>query len=908
MIQDFVAEGPFPQNSPIDVQEIYGVTETSPNKYRGNYPLQKPIDAARGAYGGNLAAQAVVVAIKSSPEGFRPHALHSFFIKAVNDKEVVDWEVEQVSNGRTFANRSIKGLQNGEIVYTATVSLTKKNSHKEDWKKYEQTGKETDKPFEWSTPQHDWFEKHKLDNVPGGAANSRLLFYHKIFPELISLDLTKAEEQIPIGERKLSYYVKWGIENEHGYNQPLINVDQDYQYVGLASLSDSIFLTRLLRLLRIEDADHTNLIHYFSVSLDHTIYFHDDDFDVTKWMGFSFRAAKCTHNRVLIEGEMYNDKGKHVASIVQEGLVQFNGRESATSTQVIPIDIASELGVTQLGPNRYQGNKPLLKPDSKNRGVYGGSLCAQAILVAIKSSPDGFRPHSLHSYFVKSVDDLAPVVWEVTEISNGRNFVNRMLNGIQYDKVVYTANISLTRKNSSKDFTFQTPSDERFTQENRENLPIFEANPNLYLYLKAFPQETDLPYDPNRKLSYMVKWGIDNEQGRISHNRALVQGEIYSESGLHVASIVQERLFLVGGRNARSKPKMSDFNYKRGEAIDVRREFGVRYLAKDRYCGVKPLVRPAPDSRGVFGGNLAGQAILVAIKSSPSGFKPHSLHSFFVRAANDQEVVNWEVEEVSNGNNFVNRSVRGFQSGVMVYIANISLTKRNSHKEAKQKYDDFVIEQKARESEKAKDADGEDNEDDDDSEPAPPKPFVFQTPYHDWFKKYNIDQLPVSDHESNLLIYHKILPEFTSLNLTPEEETVGVTDRRLSFLVKWGINQEQGFNQPLINVDDKFQFVGLANLSDSMYLDTLLRILRVKDLDLSKKHEYFSVSLDHSIYFHDDDFDVTQWIGFSYKAIRFAHNRVVIEGEMYNDKGIHIATIVQEGLVQFNGTERGAKL
>ncbi|EGW33360.1 uncharacterized protein SPAPADRAFT_60698 [Spathaspora passalidarum NRRL Y-27907] len=327
MIQDFVTDGPFPQNTPVDVQQVYGVTEIGPNRYRGIYPLQKPIGAARGAYGGNVAAQAVVVAIKSSPQGFRPHALHSFFIKAVNDEDVVEWEVEHVSNGRNFVNRSIKALQNGQIVYTATVSLTKNNSHKDAWKKYEQTRKESDRPFEWGTPQHDWFQKHKLENIPEGAANSRLLFCHKIFPELVSLDLTKSEEQVPVAERKLSYYIKWGIENKDGYNQPLTNIDPDYQYVGLTSLSDSIFLTRLLRLLRIEDADHTNLIHYFSVSLDHSIYFHDDDFDVTKWMGFSFRAAKCTHNRVLIEGEMFNDKGKHVATIVQEGLVQFNGRE-----------------------------------------------------------------------------------------------------------------------------------------------------------------------------------------------------------------------------------------------------------------------------------------------------------------------------------------------------------------------------------------------------------------------------------------------------------------------------------------------------------------------------------------------------------------------------------------------------
>lgn len=333
MIENFVTESSFPAEVENDVKEIYGVQQIAPNVYRGNHPLQKPMKKARGAYGGNLAAQAIAVALKSSPPGFRPHSLHSYFVKAVNDKDVVDYEVDQISNGRSFANRAITAKQNGDIVYTANISLTKNNSHVEAWKKYNEAREKDDpnaekiKPFEFSAPQHDWFEKHDVEKLPIGAANSTLLFYHKVFPELMSLELTKEEENVPIAERKFSYMVKWGIENEQGFNQPLKNVDPDYKYVGLAALSDSIFLTRLMRVFRIEDVDYRNLIHYFSVSLDHSLYFHDDDFDATKWMGVTFKALRCGHNRILIEGKIYNHKKVHVATFIQEGLVMFGGKE-----------------------------------------------------------------------------------------------------------------------------------------------------------------------------------------------------------------------------------------------------------------------------------------------------------------------------------------------------------------------------------------------------------------------------------------------------------------------------------------------------------------------------------------------------------------------------------------------------
>lgn len=47
---------------------------------------------------------------------------------------------------------------------------------------------------------------------------------------------------------------------------------------------------------------------------------------------------------------------------------------------------------------------------------------------------------------------------------------------------------------------------------------------------------------------------------------------------------------------------------------------------------------------------------------------------------------------------------------------------------------------------------------------------------------------------------------------------------------------------------------------------------------------------------------------YSFKTIRFSHDRVLFEGELYNDKGIHVASVVQEGLVKLSGAERDAKL
>ncbi|KAI5951862.1 hypothetical protein KGF54_004937 [Candida jiufengensis] len=353
---------------------------------------------------------------------------------------------------------------------------------------------------------------------------------------------------------------------------------------------------------------------------------------------------------------------------------------------------------------------------------------------------------------------------------------------------------------------------------------------------------------------------------------------------------------------------MKEINYKRGQAVDVQEEFGVIEINKDKYIGKKPLVTPMWDSRGVFGGNLVGQSLLVAMKTCDPEFRPHSLHSSFVRAANPDDPITYEVEEISNGNNFCNRSVKALQNGEIVYYANISLTKKNSYKASLAKYEEYNTKFQQR----AKERDVEEDIDDDDEEEVekkPIKPFGFQTPLHNWFKKYDLKDLPVSNIESNMLCYFKFFPDFLQLNKSEYENDIPVAERKFAFLVRWGIDNEQGFHQPLVGVDSQFQYVGLGNISDSLLLNVILRVLRIEDVQLTDYHKtFFGVSLDHVLYIHDDDFDVTKWMGYGFKTIRFAHDRILVEGEIYNDEGVHVATVVQEGLLKFSGKEKGAKL
>ncbi|CAN3366290.1 peroxisomal acyl-coenzyme A thioester hydrolase 1 [Diutina catenulata] len=327
---------------PINIDDVLGVTQTGENTFRGKKPLNKPIPIAKGAYGGNICAQALVCAMATVPEGMRPHSFHSFFVKAVSDQEPVDWEVQHISDGRNFCNRSVKGRQGGVIKYIATMSLTKRNSIAREQAKFDawaaerraegkpvQVSSEDDdefdempvRPFSLETPLFDKWFPHGPQGIEIDADFGRdYLTYHKLPSQLWDLSLTKYEEKQDVVDRKMAWMAKLGC-TEDGHNQPITGMNPTYQFAGLAVLSDSAFLGFLTRSMRL---DLEGFFNYGSVSLDHIMYFHDDDFDVTQWMTFTHRPVRVANSRALVEAEIYNSKGAHVATIIQEGLLDFS--------------------------------------------------------------------------------------------------------------------------------------------------------------------------------------------------------------------------------------------------------------------------------------------------------------------------------------------------------------------------------------------------------------------------------------------------------------------------------------------------------------------------------------------------------------------------------------------------------
>lgn len=86
-------------------------------------------------------------------------------------------------------------------------------------------------------------------------------------------------------------------------------------------------------------------------------------------------------------------------------------------------DYAAMLALEPHGPDTYVGTGPRYPWG----GLYGGQIVAQALRAAAETVEPEFRVHSVHAYFIRRGDHTEPVRYEVDRVRNGRSFVTRSM-------------------------------------------------------------------------------------------------------------------------------------------------------------------------------------------------------------------------------------------------------------------------------------------------------------------------------------------------------------------------------------------------------------------------------------------------------------------------------------------------
>lgn len=262
-------------------------------------------------------------------------------------------------------------------------------------------------------------------------------------------------------------------------------------------------------------------------------------------------------------------------------------------------------------------------------------------------------------------------------------------------------------------------------------------------------------------------------------------------------------------------------------------------------------------ARGVFGGQMIGQA-LVACKSTVSRDYPiHSLHCYFVDRGDPNIPISYRVRRLRDGKSFTVRSTEGFQNGKVVFSMSASFHR-----------------------------------------PEEQEKLSFQ---------YTMPVVPPPENLPSREDFHRQLLERENV---PNDRRVQL-QRSLAqpFPLEMRFCQPQTVQAPRLNQkahqciwvrtkgrlgdDPRAHQCVAAYLSDFSLLETCLLPLGLPNRDIS-----MLASLDHAIWFHSP-FRADEWMLYDMEATRAAGSRALCSGRLFRQDGTLAVSVSQEGLFRF---------
>lgn len=101
-------------------------------------------------------------------------------------------------------------------------------------------------------------------------------------------------------------------------------------------------------------------------------------------------------------------------------------------------DFVAMMTLEPHGPDTFVG----VGPRYPWGGLYGGQIVGQALRAAAATVEPQFRVHSLHAYFIRRGDHSEPVRYEVDRVRNGRSFVTRTVTARQATGAILSMSVS----------------------------------------------------------------------------------------------------------------------------------------------------------------------------------------------------------------------------------------------------------------------------------------------------------------------------------------------------------------------------------------------------------------------------------------------------------------------------------
>lgn len=328
------------------LESLLQLTRISATKFITTNLPAAPV-GSKSTFGGTLVAQSLLAGMNTVPRNFIPSSLHCYFISGGHPEHMITYNVESLREGRNFIHKEVRAYQDQKLIFQSMILFA--------------SGRKTNEILDNDTLNH-----LKTVDLPN---KSKYTYAADLFKRQVADDQKKTRmfQELPIVQNRggmehmnkvynsfrtqpmeyhfpedffhsssgnrneyVNYYVKIREDSvkavgfpdkQLGHEHELISPrnDERYNYAAFAYLSDSYLLLALPFF-----SNMPLYSHKFSVSLDHSIHFHQLP-HVNDLIYLNIENSRSADHRHLMQGEYFDSNtGKIMATVSQEGLVVYD--------------------------------------------------------------------------------------------------------------------------------------------------------------------------------------------------------------------------------------------------------------------------------------------------------------------------------------------------------------------------------------------------------------------------------------------------------------------------------------------------------------------------------------------------------------------------------------------------------
>ncbi|CDH48654.1 acyl-coenzyme a thioesterase 8 [Lichtheimia corymbifera JMRC:FSU:9682] len=307
------------ENDAAKIMRALNVEEIDVDLYQ-SIELWHPA-GSRGAFGGQMVAQALRAGWNTVSDDFHVHSLHNYFLLPGNADIPVIYQVQRIRDGRSFATRVVTASQKGKTVLTCMCSFTKYADGSNASLCHQDTMPTNIPQPEELTDNIDRLKVLANDpRVPEHYRQRYKNFMDTVTPvEYRDIHNGNSEELLTGYMKPLVNQGQWFKTRER-----LPDNDPKLHACAIAYASDSGILMSAVRANGMIGRKGIGMM----ASLDHSMWFHAPT-RADEWLYHAFDSPRTNDGRGTSFGRIYNQQGVLVATCSQEGIIRLTKGEQA---------------------------------------------------------------------------------------------------------------------------------------------------------------------------------------------------------------------------------------------------------------------------------------------------------------------------------------------------------------------------------------------------------------------------------------------------------------------------------------------------------------------------------------------------------------------------------------------------